>query len=152
MFPVAFRYRADGVLMMEIFTDTITVYNHLPDDRYQRTVVKGVMVTGKTVKTVTADGKVNLAATVNITIPESAVCERKYLPKHEFRKLSDAENYWTLDDAGNLDVIVRGEVAVEITDEYRIKHLRADYDCVTVAEVSDNRNKPRLKHIKVVCK
>lgn len=102
--------------MMEIFTDTITVYNHLPDDRYQRTVVKGVMVTGKTVKTVTADGKVNLAATVNITIPESAVCERKYLPKHEFRKLSDAENYWTLDDAGNLDVIVRGEVAVEITD------------------------------------
>ena len=146
MLPVAFRYRADGVLMMGIFTDTITVYNHLPDDRYQRTVVKGVMVTGKTVKTVTADGKVNLAATVNITIPESAVCERK------FRKLPDTEGYWTLDDAGNLDVIVRGEVAAEITDEYRIKHLRADYDCVTVAEVSDNRNKPRLKHIKVVCK
>ena len=95
MFPVAFRYRADGVLMMEIFTDTVTVYNHLPDDRYQRTVVKGVMVTGKTVKTVTADGKVNLAATVNITIPGSAVCERKYLPKHEFRKLSDTEGYWT---------------------------------------------------------
>ena len=80
MLPVAFRYRADGVLMMGIFTDTVTVYNHLPDDRYQRTVVKGVMVTGKSVKTVTADGKVNLAATVNITIPESAVCERKYLP------------------------------------------------------------------------
>ena len=56
---------------MGIFTDTVTVYNHLPDDRYQRTVVKGVMVTGKTVKTVTADGKVNLAATVNITIPGS---------------------------------------------------------------------------------
>lgn len=152
MLPVAFRYRADGVLMMGIFTDTVTVYNHLPDDRYQRTVVKGVMVTGKTVKTVTADGKVKLAATVNITIPGSAVCERKYLPKHTFRKLSDTEGYWTLDDAGNLDVIVRGEVAAEITDEYRIKHLRADYDCVTVAEVSDSRNKPRLKHIKVVCK
>ena len=80
------------------------------------------------------------------------MCERKYLPKHEFRKLSDTENYWTLDDAGNLDVIVQGEVIAEIADEYRIKHLRADYDCVTVAEVSDNRNKPLLKHIKVVCK
>ncbi len=83
MFPVAFRYRADGVLMMGIFTDTVTVYNHLPDDRYQRTVVKGVMVTGKTVKTVTADGKVNLTATVNITIPESAVCE-----KNTFRSMN----------------------------------------------------------------
>lgn len=152
MLPVAFRHRIDGVPMMGIFTDTITVYNHLPDDRYQRTVIKGVMATGKTVKTVTAEGKVNLATTLNVTIPESAACKRKYIPKHEFRRLEDTSEYWTLDDAGNLDVIVQGEVVTEITDEYRIKHLRADYDCVIVAEVSDNRNKPHLKHIKVVCK
>ena len=152
MFPVACRHWTDGVPMMGIFTDTITVYNHLPDDRYQRTVIKGVMVTGKTVKTVAADGKVNLATTVNVTIPEAALCDRKYLQKHDFRRLADTSEYWTLDEAGNLDVIVQGEVTTEITDEYRIKHLRTDYDCVTVASVSDNRNKPRLKHIKVVCK
>lgn len=135
MFPVAFRHWTDGVPMMGIFTDTITVYNHLPDDRYQRTVIKGVMVTGKTVKTVAADGKVNLATTVNVTIPEAALCDRKYLQKHDFRRLADTSEYWTLDEAGNLDVLCRGEDYDRNTDEYRIKHLRTDYDCVTVASV-----------------
>lgn len=137
---------------MGIFNDTITIYNHKEDGSYQRTVVCGVMYSSKTEKTVTSDGKINLAATVSVTIPETAVCDRRYVPKREFKALTDTSQNWTLDEGGNLDVIVQGLVEQELTEDYRLKHLKADYDCVTVAIVEDNRNRPRLKHIKVVCK
>lgn len=137
---------------MGIFNDTITIYNHKEDGSYQRTVIHGVMYSSKTEKTVTADGKIVLATTVSVTIPETAACERKYISKREFKALADTSQNWTLDESGNLDIIVQGVVEQELTDEYRLKHLKADYDCVTVAAVEDNRNKPRLKHIKVVCK
>lgn len=137
---------------MGLFTDTITIYNHKEDDTYQRTVMKGVQYSKKTEKTVTSDGKVNLGTVVNVTIPETVVCDRDYVEKQKFRLLGDTSNNWTLDEAGNLDIIIQGEVTQEITEEYRLKNLKADYDCVTVASVSDNRNRSMLKHIKVVCK
>lgn len=137
---------------MGIFNDTITIYNHKEDDSYQRTVVCGVMYSSKTEKTVTADGKINLATTVSVTIPETAVCDRRYVPKREFKALDDTSECWTLNESGNLDLIVLGAVEQELTEDYRLKNLKADYDCVTVVAIEDNRNKPRLKHIKVVCK
>lgn len=137
---------------MGIFNDTITIYNHKEDDFYQRTIVRGVMYSSKTEKTVTADGKINLVTTVSVTIPETAVCDRKYVPKREFKALTDTSECWTLNESDNLDVIVWGAVEQELTEDYRLKNLKADYDCVTVAAIEDNRNKPRLKHIKVVCK
>lgn len=137
---------------MGIFNDTITVYNHLPDDTYQRTVVKGVQYSKNTVKTVTSDGKVSLATTVDITIPVTARSDREYLDKLHFRQIEQPDKYWTLDDAGNLDVIVHGECTEDITEVYRLKELKADYGAATVAAVEDNRNRPRLKHIRVVCK
>lgn len=137
---------------MGIFNDTITIYNHKEDDSYQRTIVRGVMYSSKTEKTVTADGKINLVTTVSVTIPETAVCDRKYVPKREFKALTDTSECWTLNESDNLDVIVWGAVEQELTEDYRLKNLKADYDCVTVAAIEDNRNKPRLKHIKVVCK
>lgn len=137
---------------MGLFTDTITIYNHKEDDTYQRTVMKGVQYSKKTEKTVTSDGKVNLGTVVNVTIPETVVCDRDYAEKQKFRLLGDTSNNWTLDEAGNLDIIIQGEVTQEITEEYRLKNLKADYECVTVASVSDNRNRSMLKHIKAVCK
>lgn len=137
---------------MGLFTDTITIYNHKEDDTYQRTVIKGVQYSKKTEKTVTSDGKVNLGTVVNVTIPETAICDRDYVEKQKFRLLGDTSNNWTLDEAGNLDIIIQGEVTQEITEEYRFKNLKADYNCVTVASVSDNRNRSMLKHIKVVGK
>lgn len=137
---------------MGIFNDTITIYNHKEDGSYQRTVVCGVMYSSRTEKTVTADGKINLATTVSVTIPETAVCNRRYVTKREFKVLTDTSECWTLNESDNLDVIVWGAVEQELTEDYRLKHLKADYDCVTVAAIEDNRNKPRLKHIKVVCK
>ena len=140
------------MLVMGLFTDTITIYNHKEDDTYQRTVIKGVQYSKKTEKTVTSDGKVNLGTVVNVTIPETAICDRDYVEKQKFRLLGDTSNNWTLDEAGNLDIIIQGEVTQEITEEYRFKNLKADYNCVTVASVSDNRNRSMLKHIKVVGK
>lgn len=137
---------------MGIFNDTITVYNHLPNDMYQRTVVRGVQYSRNTGKTVTGDGKVNLATTVDITIPVTAKADRKYLDKQQFQQMENSSEYWTLDDAGNLDVIVYDECSQEITDDYRLKHLKSDYGAVTVSAVKDNRNRPRLKHVRVVCK
>lgn len=138
---------------MSIFINTITVYNHRSNDTYQRTVIKGVQYSKKLEKAVTPDGKVNLGTVVRITIPETAECDREYIAKRDFKHLEDARDYWTLDEAGNLDIIIQGEITQEIiSPDYRLKHLKDDYDCVTVASVSDNRNRPLLNHIKVVCR
>lgn len=137
---------------MGLFTDTITLYNHKPDDTYQRTVIKGVQYRRKVEKTVISDGKINLADVVTVTIPDTAECNRQYACKKDFKNTKDTASYWTLDAGENLDIIIQGEISQEITEEYRLKHLKADYDCVTVASVADNQNKDRLKHIKVVCK
>lgn len=137
---------------MGLFEDTITIYNHKADDTYQRTVISGVQYTAKAVKTITSDGKVNLAAVVNVTITDTAVCDREYLPKRDFQKLEDTSGYWTLDAAGNQDIVIQGTVTQELVRDYRLKHLKADYDCVTVAAVADNRNRGMMRHIKAVCK
>lgn len=140
---------------MGIFNDTITVYNHRPDDTYQRTVLCGVMYARKAEKTVTADGKLKFVSSVTVTIPETAVTApvmRIYVPPERFRQLDDAaEDYWTLDPAGNLDVIVPGACGAEISEDYRLKDLKKDHPYATVAAVSDNRGRNRLKHIRVKC-
>ena len=49
--------------------------------------------------------------------------------------------------------MVLGISEQEISREYRISRLSEDFQyAVTVASVSDNRNRPRLKHIKVTGK
>lgn len=134
-----------------LFTDIITIYNHRPDDSYLRTVINGVQYSKKTEKSISTDGKINLGFVVHITIPDSAKSNRAYADKKTFQQ--DAERrYYTLDDSGNLDIVVQGEIMQEITEGYRLKDLKSDYDCVTVASVADNRNRGMLSHIKVVCK
>lgn len=46
-----------------------------------------------------------------------------------------------------------GEATQEIGQDFKISELREQHQyAVTVTSVSDNRNMPRLKHIKVVAK
>lgn len=137
---------------MGLFTDTITLYNHKEDESYQRTVIKGVQFSKKVEKNVTSDNKISLATVVSITIPDTAECDRSYVEKQVFKNEEDTSKHWTLDAGANLDIIIHGESEQEITEDYRLKHLKEDYDCVTVSSVSDNRNRDFLKHIKVVCK
>ena len=137
---------------MALFTDTITLYNHLPDNTWQRTVMSGVQYSESVERIKTSDGKITRSAVVNVTIPETVECDRKYVSCREFKRMEDVSESWTLDPADNLDIIILGEVEQEVTANYRLKNLKADYDCVTVVSVSDGRNRDLLKNIKVVCK
>jgi len=57
-----------------------------------------------------------------------------------------------LNPADGTDFIVCGEVAQEIGDGYSISQLKKDFDAYVIVSVSDNRNRNRLKHIRVVAK
>ena len=69
------------------------------------------------------------------------------------RRRGEREGFWTLDAKQGKDIMVLGISEQEISREYRISRLSEDFQyAVTVASVSDNRNRPRLKHIKVTGK
>ena len=80
---------------------------------------------------------------------------KPYLPPTQYAKLTaeQAGEYWTLNPKTGQDVIVLGETEQEISRAYRLADLQNDFQyAVTVTAVSDNRNRPRLKTIKVVGK
>lgn len=131
-----------------MFTDTVTIYNYY-QDTWKRTVIKGVQWTPSIVKTA-ANGKIDIANVVNITIPTTIQCDKAYMPYKEYVKLSDVASYWTLNPADNQDIMILGDREVDITDTYKLKNLRADYEAHTVKSVKDNRLRARLKNIKVV--
>ena len=73
----------------------------------------------------------------------------------EYAKLPEEEatNYWTLNAKTGQDVIVLGVSDKEISRPYKLSDLQNDFQyAVTVTAVSDNRNRPRLKTIKMVGK
>ena len=80
---------------------------------------------------------------------------KPYLPPQEYMKLPQEErgNFWTLDAKQGKDIMVLGVSEQEISRDYRIARLSEGFQyAVTVSAVSDNRNRPRLKHIKVTGK
>lgn len=131
-----------------MFADTVTIYNYY-QDTWQRTVIKGVQWTPSIVKTAT-NGKIDIANVVNITIPTTIQCDKAYTTYKEYVKLLDVASYWTLNPADNQDIMILGDIEVDITDTYKLKNLRADYETHTVKSVKDNRLRARLKNIKVV--
>lgn len=73
----------------------------------------------------------------------------------EYSKLpvDEIEGYFTFNPRGNKDIIVAGECFKEISQEYRISQLQADYQkSGTIISLSDNTEGDLLKHYKVVCK
>lgn len=144
---------------MALFTDTMTVYNYRYDeekelDCWQRTVVKGVQWSHNR-NEVNVSGNVQTANKVeSITIDfKKDYGNKPYLPPHEYRKLSseEVEKHWTLETGK--DILVLGISEKEVTCSADIEELKQDFQYVaTVTAVSDNRSRPRLKHIKVVAK
>lgn len=138
-----------------LFGDTITLYNRFRgtdrQDHWQRTVLHGVQVREKIEKTVSTDGKLLVTKSVSITIPVSADAGgRHYLEPHAFSCSESRDGYWTLDAARNLDVVVSGECADELTEDYTLDDLSRDHGYVTIMAVTDNTPRPRLKHWRVV--
>lgn len=147
--------------MSVLFTDVMTVYNYYCDpetekETWIRSVVRGVQWSHNKSE-ITTSGSVQTESKVEkITIDfQRKYGNKPYLPPQEYAKLPDEErgNYWTLDAKQSKDVIILGESEKEISRDYRISGLFHDFQyAVTVTAVSDNRNRPRLKNIKVVGK
>lgn len=147
--------------MSVLFTDAMTVYNYHRDpdtekETWLRSVVKGVQWSHNKTE-VTTSGNVQTETKMeSITIDfQSSYGNKPYLPPTQYAKLTaeQAGEYWTLNPKAGQDVIVLGETEQEISRAYRIADLQNDFQyAVTVTAVSDNRNRPRLKTIKVVGK
>ena len=147
--------------MSVLFTDTMTVYNHRQDpdtekDTWSRSVIRGVQWSHNKTEVSTSGGVQTESKVESITIDfQRSYGNKPYLPPNEYRKLSadEVSDYWTLDAKCGQDVIVLGETEQDISRAYKIADLMKDFQyAVTVTAVSDNRNRPRLKHIKAVGK
>lgn len=147
--------------MSVLFNDTMTVYNYHRDpdtekETWIRSVVKGIQWSHNKTE-ITTSGNVQTESKVeSITVDfQRGYGNKPYLPPTEFAKLTAdaAAEYWTLNPRSGQDVIVLGESDKEISRAYKLCNLQGDFQyAVTVTAVSDNRNRPRLKHIKVVGK
>ena len=147
--------------MSVLFTDAMTVYNYHRDpdtekETWLRSVVKGVQWSHNKTE-VTTSGNVQTENKMeSITIDfQSSYGNKPYLPPTQYAKLTaeQAGEYWTLNPKAGQDVIVLGETEQEISRAYGLADLQNDFQyAVTVTAVSDNRNRPRLKTIKVVGK
>lgn len=147
--------------MSVLFTDVMTVYNYYRDpdtgeETWNRSVVRGVQWSHNK-REIATSGNVQTENKVEkITIDfQRPYGNKPYLPPQEYAKLTEEERKgcWTLDIKQGKDIMVLGESEKEIDRDYRISKLPNDFQyAVTVTSVSDNRNRPRLKHIKAVGK
>lgn len=142
---------------MSLFTDVMTVYNHFYDeaaetDLWQRTVIRGVQWSHNKARTTISGGAMTEKRVESITIDfQRNYGNAQYLDPMAFEATEDKTGFWTLNSRDGQDVLVLGEADREIGRDYRISSLKRDFQyCGTVTEVSDNRNRDFLKHIKVV--
>ena len=145
--------------MSVLFTDIMTVYNYHRDsetdkETWIRSVVRGVQWSHNKTALTTVNGVQTETKVESITVDfQRGYGNKPYLPPQEFRRLpaEEAVKYWTLDAKSGQDKLVLGNSVREIMDGYRLTDLAEDNQyVVTVTAVSDNRNRPRLKTIKVV--
>ncbi len=147
--------------MSVLFTDVMTVYNYHRDpdtekETWLRSVVKGVQWSHNKTEVTTSSNVQTETKMESITIDfQRSYGNKPYLPPTQYAKLTaeQAGEYWTLNPKAGQDVIVLGETEQEISRAYGLADLQNDFQyAVTVTAVSDNRNRPRLKTIKVVGK
>ena len=139
-----------------LFTDTMTVYNHYMEDgqdKYKRTIVRGVQWSHSRVMTTTSGNAMSEDRVESITIDFDAnYGNEQYINPIEFKKEDDHIGHWTLNQKDGKDIALLG-VGNEITPDYTVKQLKADHQYIgTVISVADNRNRQFLKTIKVVVK
>jgi len=127
----------------------ITIYNRYFVSRvetYQRTVIKNVV--WEATKAVSGRSTGVLASNVaTVFIPMARGAD--YLKPKAWQAARSGK--WTLQEG---DVIVRGEATDNITTEYTITSLRAEYeDVVTITSVDAmDQGSPNVQHWEVGCK
>lgn len=147
--------------MSILFTDIMTVYNYHRDsdtekETWFRSVIRGVQWSHNKTETTTSGNVQTESKVESITVDfQRSYGNKPYLPPTEYAKLTaeQAAGFWTLNSRSGQDVLVLGESDKEISRAYKLLDLLDDFQyAVTVTAVSDNRNRPRLKTIKVVGK
>lgn len=147
--------------MSVLFTDTMTVYNYHKDEQTEKeqwlkSVIHGIQWSHNRAEIITNSDTQKETRAESVTIDfRRSYGNKPYIPPHEYSRLTaeEAADYWTLNAKSSQDVLVPGECTENIGRGYRLSELIKDYQyAVTVTAVSDNRNRPRLKHIKVVAK
>lgn len=147
--------------MNVLFTDIMTVYNYRRDretgeESWQRSVVRGVQWSHNKAELTAPDNVQTAARVEKITVDfQRGYGNKPYLPPREYAGLTaeEAAHFWTLSAGTGMDMIVLGETDRQIGKDYRLKDLREEFEyAVTVAAVSDNRNRPGLKSIKIIGK
>ena len=147
--------------MSVLFTDIMTVYNNYRDrdtgaESWNRSVIRGVQWTHNRRELSTRGGVQTETKVESITVDfQRNYGNKPYLPPQEYALLSTEESkkYWTLDSRGGTDMVVQGIVELEIGKEYTLSELKKDFQyAAVVGTVSDNRNRPRLKTIKLTGK
>ena len=128
---------------MAFFTDVMTVYNYRQEadgEHWERSVIRGVQWRHGKRRVIADKGVFSDGPEESVTVDfrRGYTGNPSYLPPEEYRKAERVEEFWTLDPADGKD--------------YSISQLKRDYAGFTVVSVADNRNRPRLKHIRVVAK
>jgi hypothetical protein len=147
--------------MNVLFRDTMTVYNYRKnkdsgEETWHRTVIRGVQWRHNRRELVSSNNVQELSVAERITIDFGHnYGNARYISPDQFRQIQDTEigNCWTLDASHGMDILVLGISEYEIGTDCKLSELSRLFQyAATVTAVSDNRNMPRLKHIKVVAK
>lgn len=137
---------------MSFFTETMTVFNYIRETKsWQRSIIRGIQWSHDVRRVAISDGTVTYAREESISIDfMHDYGNPEYVEPQVFEALADKRGYWTLNCLDKKDVIVLGE-AEECTEGSVMSFVRGKYAHFgNVTEVSDNRNRPRLKHIEVI--
>lgn len=134
-----------------ITNTAMTVYNKYVENReekFQRTVLSAVQwdSSAATVKRKSADMQNNKAV---IALPHYIGVA--YLKKNAWLAAADKTAFWTLKEG---DIVVRGNVADEITTGFTLSDLRAKYDDVLeiVSVAFMDQGSPNTHHWEILCK
>jgi len=134
---------------------TITIYNfHKATGKYKRTVIHNVFFESGSIRTVDTTGKVVFTKTFTIQIPaEADTGSNEFISRVDFQKLSNVDNYWTLDELNAKDFIVYGECEMEVDSTHTYTNIKNDFEkCGYISAITDNTDAPLLKHWKVTAK
>lgn len=139
---------------MIFFTETMTVFNYDKEkNAWNRNVIKGVQWSHDVRRVSASDGSILYAKEESVSIDfMHAYGNPVYVEPLVYEGLSDKKGYWTLNAMDKKDIIVLGK-AEECTEGSVLAFIRKRYPFYgIVTEVSDNRNRARLKHIEVLLK
>lgn len=120
-----------------MFCHTVTIINHYMDDgrdRFKKTVFSDCMWNDLVMKSISS-GVITTDKQINLTI----LYHDGYVDPKEFQALEDKSKAWTLDGESNLDMVVLGEVAEDVSDVASVKAVKEKYSKVgIISQVQDD--------------